>query len=224
MTKKFAIAIDGVVASGKGTLAKLLAERLGYIHIDSGALYRAITLHILNSGIDAEDSSAVIDILPSITLSFEHNKETGKNEIVLNGKNVERDIRQMSVSEKVSPVAVIPEVRHFVTQIQRDHVEDGIVIDGRDIGTVVLPDADLKIFLTADAEVRAKRRFKELQEKGDPVSYENVLENLQMRDHTDSTRKTSPLKQAEDAILIDSTHMPIPEVVETVYELAKERM
>lgn len=226
MKNKLAIAIDGVVASGKGTLAKLVAERLGYIHIDSGSLYRAITVYMLDKSISVTDTKTIIDSLADIKIEFEKSEDLVSKKILLNGQDVSSRIREMVVSEHVSYVAAIPEVRHFVTGIQRSFASSGgIVIDGRDIGTVVLPDAELKIFLVADPEVRAKRRFKELQQKGETqVTYEEVLGNLRERDHLDSTREVSPLKQAEDGILLDSTNLTIPEVVDKVYNLAKDRL
>ncbi|NCS99542.1 (d)CMP kinase [Candidatus Parcubacteria bacterium] len=225
MDKKLVIAIDGVVASGKGTLARLVAEKLGYIHIDTGAIFRAITLEVLRRDIKPDDVSNIENFLEEIDISFKKNNETGKNEIYINGENVESQVRDPKISKKVPIVAHIPKVREFVRSIQHTQAENGgIVLDGRDIGTVVFPEADLKIFLTADAEVRAKRRFDELKEKVRDSKYEDILSDLNSRDQYDMNVEISPLKQAEDAVLIDSTQMSIPEVVETVYDLAREKL
>jgi cytidylate kinase len=219
------IAIDGVVASGKGTLARILAEKLGYIHIDTGAMYRAITYYLLEKKIDIHNTDAVLAELPNISLDFRHSETSGKNEIWLNGLNLEKEIRTERISKHVPIVAHIKKVRDFARVFQHEYADHGgIVLDGRDIGTVVFPDADLKIFLVADPEVRAKRRFDEMVEKGSEADYEKILKELNSRDDYDRNAEHGKLAQAEDAILIDSTHMAIPEVVETVYELAKERM
>lgn len=225
MNKKLIIAIDGVVASGKGTLARLLAEKLGYIHIDSGALYRAVTYYALEKGLDTGDREGIVASLEEISIEFKKNTESGQNELWLGGECIEHLIRTPRVSDHVSEIGKIPEVRSFVNTIQRAHVEEGgIVIDGRDIGTVVLPEADLKIFLTADAEIRAERRFKEFQERGQEISFDEVLTSIQERDYADINREISPLKQASDAILVDSTHMTIPEVVDYAYNLALAKL
>lgn len=225
MEKKIIIAIDGVVASGKGTLARLVAQRLGYIHIDSGALYRAVTYFILEQGLSLTDDKEIIKNLKYISIEFRQNLESNQDELWLNGENIEHLIRTPHVTEKVSIVGKIPEVRKFVNNIQRSHVKKGgIVIDGRDIGTVVLPEADLKIFLTAEANVRAERRFREFQKSGQDISFDTVLQSIQERDFSDMNRSISPLKQAEDAVLVDSTNMTIPEVVDYVYDLALAKL
>jgi cytidylate kinase len=219
------IAIDGVVASGKGTLARLLAEKLGYIHIDTGAMYRAVTFHLLEKEININDEVTVCSEIEKIDVSFEVNKETKVNEVFLNEESIESKIRNERISKNVPHVAHIPCVRVFARDHQRSYGEKGgIVLDGRDIGTVVFPGADLKIFLTADAEVRAKRRFDELVGKGQEASFEDILKDLNKRDEYDMSAKISPLKQAEDAILVDSTNMTIPEVVDYVYDLAQQKL
>jgi cytidylate kinase len=219
------VAIDGVVASGKGTLARMLAEKLGYIHIDTGAMYRAITFYLLEKEIDIENSDLVITMLPEISLEFKYNNNSGQNEIWLNGKNLEKDIRTERISKHVPVVAHIKEAREFTRHMQHGYADQGgIVLDGRDIGTIVFPDADLKIFLDADAEVRAKRRFDEMVQKGNPANLDQILEDLNSRDEYDRNAEYGKLTQADDAILIDSTHMTIPEVVDEAYRLAKEKL
>lgn len=205
---KIIIAIDGYSSCGKSTLAKQLAAQLQYTYIDSGAMYRAITLYFLRNNVNFENISAVNDALKNIHITFETNALTGKSDIYLNGENVERYIRDMLVADKVSPVAAIKEVRAFaVAQQQKLGKKRGIVMDGRDIGTVVFPDAELKIFMTADPAVRVKRRFLELEEKGEPINIEDVKSNLEMRDYIDTNREESPLKQAADARIIDNSDL-----------------
>lgn len=205
---KLIIAIDGFSSTGKSTLAKLLAKKLNYIHIDSGAMYRAITLYAIQNkliGEDFLDEIQLTDSLNSIDIHFEINPENGENEIFLNCKNVEKQIRQMEVSAKVSQIAKIPEVREHAVNLQRKLGENkGIVMDGRDIGTTVFPNADLKIFLNASAEVRAQRRYLELLKTDHPASYEEVLKNITERDLIDTQREVSPLRQADDAVLVDN--------------------
>lgn len=205
---KLIIAIDGFSSTGKSTLAKLLAKKLNYIHIDSGAMYRAITLYAIQNkliGEDFLDEIQLTDSLNSIDIHFEINPENGENEIFLNRKNVEKQIRQMEVSAKVSQIAKIPEVREHAVNLQRKLGENkGIVMDGRDIGTTVFPNADLKIFLNASAEVRAQRRYLELLKTDHPASYEEVLKNITERDLIDTQREVSPLRQADDAVLVDN--------------------
>lgn len=213
--KKIVIAIDGFSSSGKSTMAKDLAKSIGYIYIDTGAMYRAVTLYCLTNGI-ITDKGVNADLLKSeidkIQIDFKNNEETGKRETYLNGVNVEEDIRKMDVANWVSPIATIGFVRRALVTLQQKMGErKGIVMDGRDIGTVVFPNAELKLFITASPEVRAKRRVDELKAKGEPVSYEEVLENIKTRDHIDSTREESPLKQAEDAIVLDNSTMTIDE-------------
>ncbi|MEO0006708.1 MAG: cytidylate kinase [Bacteroidota bacterium] len=202
--KKIIIAIDGHSSCGKSTLAKALAKTLHYAYLDSGAMYRAVTLYFLNSGADYNDPAQVEEALRNISIHFE--RVDGKNHTFLNDTDVEHDIREMRVSEHVSPVAAISSVRRaMVKQQQAMGKRRGIVADGRDIGTVVFPDAELKIFLTADSDVRASRRHLELAAKGIDAAWEDILRNLEERDHIDSTREDSPLRKADDAVVIDNT-------------------
>lgn len=221
--KRITIAIDGFSSCGKSTLAKALAKALNYIYVDSGAMYRAVTLFFINHQIDIKDKEAVQLALDEITISFKN--IDGKNTTFLNGQDVEQAIRSMEVSNFVSPVATVPIIRRKVVRQQRAMgAEKGIVMDGRDIGTVVFKDAELKIFLTADPDIRAQRRYKELSEKGQTVSLEAVKDNLLQRDHIDSTRADSPLTQAEDAIVIDNSYLSEAEQLEKALQLALERM
>ncbi len=213
--KKIIIAVDGFSSSGKSTMARRLAAAVGYRYIDSGAMYRAVTLYALDHGmIDAEgnpDKAAIIAALPEIHIDFAV-QPGGSQHTMLNGADVESEIRRLRVSNAVSPVAAIPEVRHALVAMQKQMGESrGIVMDGRDIGTVVFPDAELKIFVDASAETRARRRFKELVEGGSQVSYEDVLANVVHRDHIDTTRAESPLRRADDAIALDNSDMTIDE-------------
>lgn len=213
--KKIIIAVDGFSSSGKSTMARRLAAAVGYRYIDSGAMYRAVTLYALDHGmIDAEgnpDKAAIIDALPEIHIDFAV-QPGGSQHTMLNGADVESEIRRLRVSNAVSPVAAIPEVRHALVAMQKQMGESrGIVMDGRDIGTVVFPDAELKIFVDASAETRARRRFKELVEGGSQVSYEDVLANVVHRDHIDTTRAESPLRRADDAIALDNSDMTLDE-------------
>lgn len=223
MTRKITIAIDGFSSTGKSTVAKQLAKELGYVYVDTGAMYRAVTLYTMRKKYITESNfnvDALVNELPLIKLKFIFNPEVGFGEMYLNNENVEKEIRQMEVSKYVSKVAAIPEVRAMlVAQQQEMGKEKGIVMDGRDIGTVVFPDAELKIFMTASAEERAQRRFKELSERGDDVSYKEVLENVQERDLLDTTRKDSPLVKAEDAIEIDNSHFTLTGQFEKILEL-----
>ncbi len=220
IVRKITIAIDGYSSCGKSTLAKALAQSLGYIYVDSGAMYRAVTLYFLQQHIDFTDESAVESALEQINIHFQKN-ENGQNRTVLNGEDVEREIRQMEVSSKVSQVAAIPLVRRAMVEQQRKmgH-QKGIVMDGRDIGTVVFPDAELKIFLTASPEIRAMRRFNELQHKGIKNTLAEVRENLTMRDRIDSTREDSPLRQAIDAVVIDNTYLNEAQQLKRALKLA----
>lgn len=214
--QKITIAIDGYSSTGKSTLARQLAAALGYVYIDSGAMYRAVTLYALEH--DLLDPEKLVGRLPEIKLHFGLNPDTKKSEIHLNGKNVEKQIRSLEVSQKVSAISAIGEVRHKLVELQREMGKDkGVVMDGRDIGTVVFPDADLKIFMTASPEIRANRRYKELLERGDTVSFEAVLENVRQRDHLDSTREISPLKKADDAIEVDNSDMGLKEQFERIH-------
>ena len=216
MKKKITIAIDGFSSSGKSTMAKKLAKTIGYAYIDTGAMYRAVTLYCLNNGLINGDIVDVAELerrLADIRITFGVNAATGASETYLNGENVEREIREMRVSGKVSIVAAIPAVRHgLVAQQQHMGSEKGIVMDGRDIGTVVFPDAEMKIYVDASAETRAQRRFDELRSKGNTdVTYEDVLRNVQERDYIDQTRAESPLRKADDAIVLDNSTMTIAE-------------
>lgn len=219
------IAIDGFSSTGKSTLAKLLAKELGYIHIDSGAMYRAIALYALENGMILGDEVNEFELLPQLEfmdIHFEFNPENGKNEIFLNGENVEEKIRAMEVSSKVSVIAKIPEIRAFAVDLQRKMgKKKRIVMDGRDIGTTVFPDADLKIYLNASPEERAKRRYEELLKTETPATYEEVFQNISERDHLDSTRSISPLKQAEDAVLLDNGKLTPQETLEKVLEIVR---
>ncbi|HMO33320.1 MAG TPA: (d)CMP kinase [Lacibacter sp.] len=206
--KKIIIAIDGYSSCGKSTLARQLARELDYVYIDSGAMYRAITLYFLRHHLDWSHPEAVQEALRQIELDFRPDPESGKSEIYLNGENVEYIIRDLVVAEKVSEVAALPDVRSFaVAQQRRMGQQKGIVMDGRDIGTTVFPDAELKIFMTADPDIRARRRYEEMQHKNPHVTLEEVKSNLLQRDHIDSTRAVSPLTQAADARLLDNSHL-----------------
>lgn len=209
--KKITIAIDGHSSSGKSTMAKDLAKEIGYIYIDSGAMYRAVTLYCIRNQFFKDgqiDEEKLRASLPDIHITFKHNERTGRPDTFLNGENVEKEIRGMEVADWVSPVAALDFVRHdLVAKQQEMGVNKGIVMDGRDVGTVVFPDAELKIFVTASPEVRAKRRMDELKAKGEPASFEEVLENVKKRDHIDSTRKEGPLRQADDALVLDNSDM-----------------
>ena len=220
---KIIITIDGWSSCGKSTLAKQMAKILGYVYIDSGAMYRAITLYFLRNHIDWTYESDVRKALENIKLHFEYNEKSQQSEMFLNDENVEYVIRDMVIAEKVSDIAAIPSVRKFaVAQQQLMGKKKGIVMDGRDIGTTVFPDAALKIFMTADISVRVERRFKEMFEKNPNVSVEEVKSNLEMRDYIDSNRKVSPLRQAEDAILIDNTSLSMEEQLKIALKLTKE--
>jgi cytidylate kinase len=221
--KKISIAIDGHSSTGKSTLARQLAKSLGYVYIDSGAMYRAVALYALDNNMinDVLDKDKLLAHLRDLELGFELNPETGRSEMHLNGENVEGNIRSIAVSRYVSEVAAIPEVREKLVKLQREMgSEKGVVMDGRDIGTVVLPDADLKLFMTAAPETRAARRYKELLDRGEAVSYKDVLRNVRHRDHLDSTREVSPLTQAADAIRLDNSDMGQKEQFERVLSFA----
>lgn len=224
MGQKIIIAIDGFSSCGKSTLAKELASRLGYNYIDSGAMYRAITLYFLRNAVDIKDGAQIVDALANIHLSFSLNEKTQKSDIFLNDENVEHLIRDMIVAEKVSDVAAVREVRAFaVGQQKRMGKKKGIVMDGRDIGTVVFPDAELKVFMTAAPEVRVKRRFTELYETNPNITLEEVKHNLEMRDYIDSNRAESPLRQAEDALVLDNTNLTREQQLDKVLNWVKER-
>ena len=221
---KIIIAIDGYSSCGKSTVAKEVAARLGYNYIDSGAMYRAITLYFMRNAIDITDSDAILNALANIHLSFVYNETKGKSEIYLNDENVEQAIREMMVAEKVSEVAAIKEVRAFATGQQKKlGKKKGIVMDGRDIGTTVFPDAELKIFMTADPAIRVKRRFEELYPTNPNISLEEVKHNLELRDYIDSTREESPLRQAPDALVLDNSSLTREEQLEKVLTWVNER-
>ncbi len=221
--KKITIAIDGCSSTGKSTLAKQLAQALHYVYIDTGAMYRAVALFALEKGYlgATENIPALLEDLPNLQLEFKPNTDSGRSEIHLNGNNVEQAIRTMAVSQHVSRVATIGAVRHLlVSQQQQMGRNKGVVMDGRDIGTVVFPDAELKIFLKADLDTRATRRYKELQNKGIQVTYDEVRNNLQERDLRDATRDIAPLRQAEDAIALDNSNMTLEAQFEQLYRHA----
>ncbi len=223
--QKIIITIDGWSSCGKSTLAKHLAKELGYVYIDSGAMYRAITLHFLRNHVDWTNPVAVHEALQNILLEFIHNDKAQQSEMHLNGENVEYVIRDLVVAEKVSEVAAVKEVREFaVAQQKRMGKQKGIVMDGRDIGTVVFPKAELKIFMTADNAVRVERRFKELYEKNPAITIEEVKANLEMRDYIDSHREVSPLRQAKDALLLDNSNLTIRQQLEIALRWANERL
>ena len=214
--KKIVIAIDGYSSCGKSTMAKNLARQLGYVYVDTGAMYRAVTLYALRHQLfeaDGEvDAASLQRAMPDIRISFQFNAQTGKPDTYLNDELVEQEIRTMQVSERVSKIATLPFVRTaLVAQQQRMGGDKGIVMDGRDIGTVVFPHAELKIFVTASAEVRAQRRYDELQQKGMSARYDDILKNVQERDYIDSHREVSPLRKAEDAIELDNSNLTIDE-------------
>lgn len=225
MSKKIIITIDGWSSCGKSTLAKQLAKALGYLYVDSGAMYRAVTLYFLRNHIDWEDKKEVIKALKEIKLEFIVNPLTQLSEIYLNEENVEYVIRDLVIAEKVSNIAAIKEVREFAVLQQRKMGEKkGIIMDGRDIGTVVFPAAELKIFMTADNAVRVQRRFKELFEKNPNITIEEVKDNLEMRDYIDSNREISPLKKAKDAIELDNTNLTEKEQLHRAIEWAKKKL
>ena len=227
--KKITIAIDGHSSCGKSTMAKDLAREVGYIYVDTGAMYRSVTLYALRHGLFHEDGSVrtaeLEQAMPDIRISFQLNPETGRPDTYLNGECVEQEIRSLEVSSHVSPIAAVGFVRRaLVAQQQQMGKDKGVVMDGRDIGTVVFPDAELKVFVTASPEVRAQRRFDELQAKGMPADYEDILKNVQERDYIDSHREESPLRQADDALLLDNSNMTIPEQKAWLLERFHERV
>lgn len=205
---KIIIAIDGYSSCGKSTLAKELAEQMHYSYIDTGAMYRAITLYFLREGVSLKNEQEIVEALKNINLHFENHPETNRSEMYLNDENVSRHIRDMIVADKVSEVAAIKEVRHFgVEQQQKMGNHKGLVMDGRDIGTVVFPDAELKIFMTAEPEIRVKRRFQEMYATNPDITLDEVRHNLEMRDYIDSNRQEGPLRRAEDARVLDNSDM-----------------
>ena len=224
--KKITIAIDGYSSCGKSTMAKDLAREVGYIYIDSGAMYRAVTLYCLENQLFTEEGIDTIRLeagMPGIQISFQLNPETGRPMTFLNGANVEDRIRTMEVSNHVSPVAALPFVREALVKLQQEMgKEKGIVMDGRDIGTAVFPDAELKIFVTASAEIRAQRRYDELQAKGQEASFDEILANVKERDYIDQNREVSPLRQADDALLLDNSNLTIEEQKQWLKERFEE--
>lgn len=225
MAKKITITIDGWSSCGKSTLARQMAAALGYVYIDSGAMYRAITLYFLRNHVDWTDEQEVSTALQNIKLHFEYNAQSQQSEMFLNDENVEYVIRDLVVAEKVSEVAAIAAVRSFaVAQQQQMGAQKGIVMDGRDIGTTVFPQAELKIFMTADMPVRVQRRFNEMVVKNPNVNLEEVKANLQSRDHIDSTREVSPLRKADDAVLLDNTHIDMMEQLDIALKLVARRL
>ena len=225
MDKKIIIAIDGFSSCGKSTLAKAMAKALEYVFVDTGAMYRAIDLYFLRNNIAFNDNTSIEAALHAIELRFKYNSVSQKSDMYLNGENVEQEIREMQVSQKVSEVASIAAVRDFaVAQQQAMGVDKGIVMDGRDIGTVVFPNAALKIFVTADPAIRLERRYQELLQTNPTISKEEVAANLQQRDSMDSTREHSPLKQAEDALVLDNTNLDRAQQFELAMQWAMERI
>ena len=223
--KKIIITIDGWSSCGKSTLAKQLAKALGYVYIDSGAMYRAITLYFLRNHINWLDTDQVNNALADITIAFKFNDKTQQSEMFLNEENVEYVIRDLIIAEKVSDVAAIAAVRAFaVAQQQKMGEQKGIVMDGRDIGTTVFPDAELKFFMTADIAVRVQRRYMEMFDKNPNISIQDVKSNLEMRDYIDSNREISPLRKATDAIELDNTNLSIEEQLEIALQLAKKKI
>ncbi|WP_242158371.1 (d)CMP kinase [Aestuariivivens sediminis] len=225
---KITIAIDGFSSTGKSTVAKQLAKHLGYVYVDSGAMYRAVTYFAMEQGfIDKNhfDVSGLISKLNEVKISLKYNDELGYSEMFLNGDNVEKKIRTLEVSENVSLVAAVPEIRAQLVKHQKNMgAEKGVVMDGRDIGTVVFPNAELKLFMTASPETRAIRRYNELKQRGDDVTYEAVLKNIQDRDFIDSNRKDSPLVKASDAIEIDNSHMSKEQQFEIILNLVNKTL
>ena len=226
--KKITIAIDGHSSCGKSTMAKDLAREVGYVYVDTGAMYRSVTLFALRNGLftnDTIDEEELRRRMPEIQISFQFNPETGRPDTYLNGELVEKDIRTMEVSNKVSPIAALGFVREaMVAQQQQMGKDKGVVMDGRDIGTTVFPDAELKVFVTASAEVRAQRRYDELKAKGMDADFDDILKNVQERDYIDSHREVSPLRKADDAIELDDSHMTIPEQKQWLLDRFNERV
>ncbi len=221
--KKIIVAIDGYSSSGKSTMARELARRIGYVYVDSGAMYRAVTLYAIRHGMAGGgkiNRDALVAALPGISVTFEPAGADGVQHTLLNGEDVEREIREMQVSSHVSPVAEIAEVRERLVRLQQEAGEaKGIVMDGRDIGTTVFPDAEMKVFVEASPEVRARRRLRELEQKGAEANYEEVLENIRTRDHIDTTRAVSPLRKAADAHVLDNGRLTPAEQMEWLQNL-----
>ncbi|MFV8282794.1 (d)CMP kinase [Christiangramia marina] len=228
MNKKITIAIDGFSSTGKSTVAKGLAKKLNYVYVDTGAMYRAVTLYMMRKLFVSDtnfDEEAIIRHLPFVSLKFVFNEQKGFAEMYLNGENVEKEIRYMEVSEQVSKVAAVPEVRKLLVEQQQEMgKEKGVVMDGRDIGTVVFPDAELKIFMTASTEKRAQRRYDELIERGDEVEFDAVLKNVKDRDFMDSTREDSPLIKADDAVEFDNSDLDLQEQFDQILKIVEDRL
>ncbi len=225
MPDKIIITIDGWSSCGKSTLAKQLAKKLGYVYIDSGAMYRAITLYFLRNNINRSDPQEIKRALKNINLEFIHNSQSGQSEILLNGENVEYIIRDLVIAEKVSDIATLKDVRSFaVAEQQKIGEGKGIVMDGRDIGTTVFPNAEIKFFMLADEAVRVERRFSEMSEKNPNISLAEVKENITMRDYIDSHREVSPLRKADDAIELDNTNITEREQFELALKLVKKQI
>ena len=222
--RKYSIAIDGPSGAGKSTLAKALAAKLGFLYVDTGAIYRTVGLYVARQGGDCVKESDVLSRLPEIKISMTYG-EDGLQHMILNGEDVTTDIRKNEVSRYASQVSPIPGVRAFLLEMQRSMArEHSVLMDGRDIGTVVLPDADLKIFLTASVEERARRRHRELLEKGQEIDFETVKQEIADRDYADSHRAVAPLKQAEDAVVVDTSALNLDQSLEALYTLVKERL
>ncbi|SDS30216.1 (d)CMP kinase [Christiangramia echinicola] len=228
MSKRITIAIDGFSSTGKSTVAKRLANELEYVYVDTGAMYRAVTLYMMRNIFVSEgnlDKEAIIRHLPFVSLRFEYDEELGYGHMFLNNENVEKEIRYMEVSEQVSKVSAIPQVRKMLVDQQQEMGKSkGVVMDGRDIGTVVFPDAELKIFMTASTETRAQRRYDELKGRGDEVKFEEVLKNVKDRDFMDSTREDSPLRMADDAVEFDNSDLGLDEQFEKILKIAKDKI
>ncbi len=225
MSKKIIIAIDGFSSCGKSTLAKDLAKKLGYRYIDTGAMYRAVTYYFEENDVNIKEHEAVEKALKDISIDFDYDENTGKQITILNGYSVEKEIRSPEISNKVSPVAAIKEVRSFlVAQQQKMGDNKGIVMDGRDIGTVVFPQAELKLFMTADEDIRIERRYDELKANGENIDLEDVRENIKRRDYIDTHREESPLKQADDAIVLNNSNLTPQEQLLLVYEMVQKKV
>ena len=219
----FAVAIDGPAGAGKSSVAKAAAQELGFIYVDTGAIYRTIALYVLRQGVDPHQASAVEALLPQVQVSLEYTQQGQK--MLLNGEDVTALIRTPEVSMATSACSAIPAVRAYLLQLQRDlAAENNVLMDGRDIGTVVLPDADVKIFLTASPEARAHRRYDEHLAKGEKVSYDDILQDVITRDYNDSHRAVAPLKQAEDAVLVDTTNLDLEQSIQTVMKIVEEKI
>ena len=223
MAKKYSIAIDGPAGAGKSTIAKALAAELGYHYVDTGAIYRSIGYYVFSKGIDPKDAAAVIAVLPELDIQMRYG-EDGVQRMLLNGEDVTRQIRLPEMSMYASAVSAIPEVRTFLLEMQREMARrTSVIMDGRDIGTVVLPDAQVKIFLTAAAEIRANRRMKELEQRGTPQPFEEVLQQIVERDWADSHRAAAPLRQAEDAELLDTSELDFDESLQAMLAIIRRR-